>query len=76
MMTKRFGGLWRFLVLAMLLCAFMTVVWSDGVKAAPPSTTLTISAGHRHLQRHGQPLRQADIEREQCERHHYHLHTA
>ena len=43
MLTKRFGGLWRFLAVAMLLCAFMTAVWSDGVEAAT-DTTLTVSA--------------------------------
>ena len=43
-MKKRFGGICRLLAVAMLLCAFMTAVWSDGVEAAPVSTTLTVSA--------------------------------
>jgi hypothetical protein len=42
-MNKRVGGLWRFLTVAMLLCAFMTVVWSDRVAYAD-DTTLTVSA--------------------------------
>ncbi len=41
-MKKRFGGMWRLLSVVMLLCAFMTAVWSDGVEAAD-STTLSVN---------------------------------
>lgn len=41
-MKKRFGGIWRLLAVAMLLCSLMTTVLSTEVEAA--STTLTVSA--------------------------------